>query len=353
MKIIALILLFAVALILIIYGGRYVVDVASKICKYTNLNEILVGSTLVSLATTLPELTISILGALEEASGIVVGNNFGTLLVNNCLVLGLSLSFTTLKSFNKSNITKMVFLVVCICIVSILSSLNFINVYSGLLLLALFLIYIIYSYREIKDEFFKKQEKLKNDKMRRIEEEIIMAKKDINRKGELNFANGQTQTKTSEYKGEIISLIIKFIIGTLLIFAGAQLIINATENLSKAINMNSQFLALTLISVGTSLPELTTTILSIKKRRINLAIGNLIGSNIIVLTLIFGMSALLSGASGIALSSKSLFSTIPFLSISAIIIVFPILMYKRTFKWQGYALLVLYFLHFISLIFIF
>ena len=353
MKIFVLILLFILALILIIYGGKYVVDVASKICKYTNLNEVLVGSTLVSLATTLPELTIAILGTMEGASGIVIGEGLGTVIVNCCLILGLSMSFSTLKTINKSNITKIIFLTVCFCVVSVLSSLNFINIYSGLILLTLFFVYIIYSYIEIKDELSKKEQKIKNDKMRKIENEILSAKIEVERTGELHFAYGQTQTKTGEHKGEIISLIIKFIVGTLLIFAGAQLIINATENLSRSINTNSQFLALSLISMGTSIPELATTIISIKKRRINLALGNLIGSNIIILTLLFGISALLSGEKGMIVSSAALISTFPFLTVAAIIIILPILLYKRTFKWQGCALLCVYLLHLLSLILIF
>lgn len=315
MNIFVCILILILGLIVVIVGGNYLVDVSSKICKITNLSEMLVGATLTSFATTLPEITISILATLQDSASIIVGDGFGTIIVNNCLILGLSLTFSGLKRISKQNINRIVIMLTACIFVGIFALFNFLNLYSGLLLISLFVIYIIYSSKDIK----------------------LQSKNNEKNKEKLN-------------KKEIIILVLKFVAGMLFIFAGAQFIVNSTENLALKLNIDSHIIAATIVSLGTSIPELATCIISIRRKRINLAIGNIIGANTVVLSFLFGLCSILSGTSGLNVSTNAVISTLPIMLMSTFVIATPIVINRRTYKYQGYALLSLYLFSFVLIL---
>lgn len=311
MSITAYFFILLLGLIVVIFGGNYLVDVSSKVCKITNLNEMLVGATLTSFATTLPEITISALATFQGSFNIVVGDGLGTISVNNCLILGLSLTFSGLKRISKQNINKVLIMLISCILLSTFILFNFVNLYSGILLLLLFVIFIAYSTDEIKQQ----------------------AKE--------NNENKKLNTK------EIVLLILKFVAGMLFVFAGAQFIVNATEGIAIKLNIDSHIIAVTIVSLGTSIPELVTCVISIRRKRINLAIGNIIGANTIVLTFLFGLSFVISGTKGLSISANAIISTLPIMLLSTFIVSTPIVINRRTYKYQGYALLTLNLLSFI------
>jgi len=322
MEILLLILIFALGVILIVKGGDYIVEACGKLSDITGINEALIGSTLTSVATTLPELTITILAMSQNSPKIVVGNGLGTLLVNLCLVLGVSLSFMCLKRFNKNTINKLIFLTLLQAGLIILIILKILNFITGILLILIFFAYFIKTFLDIK--------------------------KNLVKKGKVNEDNPIEKPKVN--KIDKLLFVIKFIVGALFLFAGAQLLINATEEISLKLNISQTLIGLIVIAISTSLPELVTTITSIKKKRLNLAIGNVIGSNIINSTLLFGIASLFSGTTGIILSLKEMLTILPILLVASLIISIPVLIKKRTYKWQGIILLILYALYCIVVI---
>ncbi|MBQ3502173.1 MAG: hypothetical protein IJA72_00715, partial [Clostridia bacterium] len=186
--------------------------------------------------------------------------------------------------------------------------------FTGLLLVLIFFIYFIKTFFEIKNSLIKK--------------------------GKIDIGNPIAKIKLG--KTDKIINILKFIVGTLFIFVGAQFIINTTETLSIKLKISQTLIALIVIAVATSLPELIATITSVKRKRLNLAIGNIIGANIINLTLLFGLAGILSGTEGIALSTSEIATILPTILLASIILAFPILFKRRTYKWQGVTLLSLY-----------
>lgn len=321
MSIFALILILAFGLIVVIIGGNYLVDVSGKVCKITKLSEILVGATLTSLATTMPEIIISVLASFQNYGNIIIGDGLGTIIVNNCLILGLSLSFSGLKRISKQNINKVVMMMFSCIVLAIFVILDILNIYTGFVLLAIYAMFILVSAKEIESQLKFKLNKQEN-------------KEEINKK-------------------EIVLLIIKFIVALLFIFAGAQFIVNATESLALKLNIDAHIIAATIISVGTSIPELVTCIISIRKKRINLALGNIIGANTIVLTFLFGLCSIISGAKGLNVTKNAVFSSVPIMLMSILIVGAPIITKKRTYKFQGYALLLLYLVSLILILLIF
>lgn len=320
LEIFILTLILFVGIALIIKGGDYVVTICGKLSDITGINETLIGSTITSFATTLPELVITVLGMSQASSGLVLGNVFGTILVNICLVLGISLSFMRLLRINKKTLNNLLYMLILVLVISLLSIFKLINILTSSLLIIIFFVYFIKNFLDIKQG-------LENKKM-----------------------SNETKEKVNIKTGEKIRYILKFIIGMLLIFAGAQLIINASEKLAILINIDSTLIGLIIIAIGTSLPELITSITSIKKKRLNLAIGNVIGSNIINLTLLLGLSGVFSGISGLVLNTNEIITIIPSILIASIILALPLILKKRTYKWQGITLLSLYAIYCIIII---
>lgn len=314
-----LILILAVGLLIVVVGGNYLVDVSAKVCKLTGLSEILVGATLTSLATTMPEITISVLATFQNLGNIVVGDGLGTIIVNNCLILGLSLSFSGLKRISKQNINKVIIMMFSCIVLGVFAIFNILNIFTGFVLLAIYVFYILTSSNEIGQQI----------KTNKLKEREKISKK------------------------ETLLLSLKFIAGMLFIFAGAQFIVNSTQSLALKLNIDTHVISATIISVGTSIPELITCIISIRKKRINLAIGNIIGANTIVLTFLFGLCSIISGTNGLNVSTNAILSTVPIMLISIFVLGAPILINKRTYKFQGYTLLSLYLLSLILIIFIF
>ena len=382
MEIFILILILVLGLVLVIKGGDLVVDVCSKLGDLTGISDVLIGSTVVSFATTLPELTITILGMSQGSVDLVLGNGFGTVLVNICLVLGLSLCFVRLKRVNKTTRSKLLYMLVLVLLLSFFAIINVLNVYVGILFLLLFLLYFIKTFLDIKKDLNKKserQENFQNEIVGNLQPKIESKnlKNEIhvdnsnnqiaeNKTDNINFdidnienkrrdlVNENLKVKKDNSKNvntkEKILMVIKFIVGALLIFGGAQLIINATENLTNLLNISATFIGLTVVAVGTSLPELVTSVLSIKKKRLNLALGNVVGANIINLTLLFSLAMIISGNGGIMLNAKDLYTLLPAVILSTLILALPVLFKKRTYKFQGFMLLSLYAIYCIIII---
>lgn len=382
MEIFILILILVLGLVLVIKGGDLVVDVCSKLGDLTGISDVLIGSTVVSFATTLPELTITILGMSQGSVDLVLGNGFGTVLVNICLVIGLSLCFVRLKRVNKTTQSKLLYMLVLVLLLSFFAIINVLNVYVGILFLLLFLLYFIKTFLDIKKDLNKKNEKQENfqneivgnlqpkieSKNLKNEIHVDNSNNQIaeNKTDNINFdidnienkrrdlVNENLKVKKDNSKNvdtkEKILMVIKFIVGALLIFGGAQLIINATENLTNLLNISATFIGLTVVAVGTSLPELVTSVLSIKKKRLNLALGNVVGANIINLTLLFSLAMIISGNGGIVLNGKDLYTLLPAVILSTLILALPVLFKKRTYKFQGFMLLSLYAIYCIIII---
>lgn len=322
MDLLLLILIFILAVVLIVKGGKFVVEVGALLGDYTGINEALIGATLTSLATTFPELILTILGMSQNTTSLVVGNSFGTILVNICLVLGASLSFLSLKRINKSTLSKIIFVTILTALMVLLLSFNILNVYSGILLIVVFFSYFVSTFLDMKKDLIRKG---------KINKEKVLENKDISLNQKLSY-------------------ILKFVVGTLIIFAGAQLLVNAVKEISFKLNISQTLIGLIAVSISTSLPELVTSVTSIRKKRINLAIGNVVGANIINLTLLLGLAGIFSGASGINLTNIEKSVLLPSILIASIIFALPVYLKKRTYKWQGITLLSLYTIYCIIII---
>ena len=241
-------------LVLVVKGGDLFVGASLAIAKLLRIPPMVIGATLVSLATTTPELVVSVTASVRGDSGIAVGNAIGSCIANIGLVIG-TVALITPVAVNLSDFRRRTrWMVIAGVLVMLFSWNHTIDRLSGIMLLMFAAAYLYGDYRHI-----------------RARRTVATAE----------------DGATIESAGLTIGW---FLIGVLLILAGSHLLVTSGIKLAEALGVSSAVIGLSVIAIGTSLPELTTGIAAAQKGQPELSIGNIIGANILNLGLIIGMS---------------------------------------------------------------
>ena len=252
---------------LLVLGADFLVRGSSNIAKKFHIPEMLIGLTIVALGTSAPELIITISSATSGANDLILGNAIGSNLCNSLLILGLMCVIRPIeieKEAVKIHI-PMAFIsaVIILCLsLGIFSTPNLLDRYDGIILIILFILYFSYPiFTEIKD--IKKA-----------------YKENIN---------------SNKFKGIKISLSILFVIlGIVLLKYGGDFVVNYATNIAMELNVSESVIGLTIIAIGTAMPELVTSIVAVIKKDTDLAVGNLVGSCVLNLFLIIGVGAIIT-----------------------------------------------------------
>lgn len=261
-------ILIILGFILLIKGADFLVDGASCIAKRFHIPEIVIGLTIVSIGTSMPELFVSITSALDNYSDMAIGNVIGSNVCNLLLILGIS---TIIKPIKFQRETKLIEIPICFIITLIFMILcNIqadINKYEAIILIFLFILFILYTiFMGIKGEKFDSKD---ND---------TTIKKE----------------NTKDTNSNIIKNIFYIIFGIVALKLGGDLTVNNAIVIAKYFNISEKIISLTILAIGTSLPELVTSVTAAIKGNSDIAIGNILGSNIFNMLLIIGVSALIT-----------------------------------------------------------
>lgn len=261
------ILLIALGFVLLVKGADFLVDGASGVAKRFHIPEIIIGLTIVSIGTSMPELFVSITSAIDGYSDMAIGNVIGSNLCNLLLILGISAAINPII-FKKE--TKLIEIPICLgvsIVFLILANIgNSISRIDAIILIALFIGFICYT--------------------------IMMAKK-----GEDFDEISEEEKQRSAEEGKkrkIIVNIIYIIVGIIALKIGGDLVVEHSEKIAKMFNVSDKIIGLTIVAIGTSLPELVTSVTAALKKNPDIAIGNIIGSNIFNMLLIIGAAAAIS-----------------------------------------------------------
>ena len=261
------ILLIALGFVLLVKGADFLVDGASGVAKRFHIPEIIIGLTIVSIGTSMPELFVSITSAINGYSDMAIGNVIGSNLCNLLLILGISAAINPII-FKKE--TKLIEIPICLgvsIVFLILANIgNSISRIDAIILIALFIGFICYT--------------------------IMMAKK-----GEDFDEISEEEKQRSAEEGKkrkIIVNIIYIIVGIIALKIGGDLVVEHSEKIAKMFNVSDKIIGLTIVAIGTSLPELVTSVTAALKKNSDIAIGNIIGSNIFNMLLIIGAAAAIS-----------------------------------------------------------
>ena len=255
-------LILAAGLLLILLGANYLVDGASSIAKKFGLSEFIIGVTIVGIGTSAPEMVVSILSAIQGKADMAIGNVVGSNIFNTLMILGVTALIAPL-AITKSNLKKDIPLNRAVTALLILLGLNFTIFGAG------------------------------EDKLCRIDGAIML--------GIFiwylwsSFKSENNDEEDSDMKIFPIWLSAIMIIGGLagLVFGG-RLFVNSATEIAKTLGVSDKFIAITIMAAGTSMPELATCVVAAFKGRGQLALGNILGSNISNILLILGISSLIT-----------------------------------------------------------
>lgn len=334
MEIFICILLIGIGLVLIIKGGDWFVDAASWIAKVSGVPTFVIGATIVSLGTTMPEILTSCISAANGNAGLAIGNAVGSVNANIAMIMALSLLFMPVAFKRKSYIPKSILLLVAISVLWAVSSGGALGFEMAFIVLAVFILFIFENLYSAK-----KTAKIAPTLADAVEvDEYSHAHFSANYS--LNADGTVTKLRNADKasKQEIFKYTVMFILGAAGIAGGAMLLSTYGEQLATILKVPDAIIGVTIIAIGTSLPELTTTIIAIRKKKSELSVGNIIGANIIDITLILPLCSFISGGS-LVVSAQTLTIDFPFCLVVAAIALIPALITGKFHRWQGAVLL--------------
>lgn len=310
------VLLFAVGLVLLIKGGDWFVDGATGIAKRFNLPDIVVGATVVSIGTTLPEVMVSTTGALQGSGAMAYGNAIGSIICNTALIAAISIVCNPGPVNTKSMKTPALFFfgsAALYCLASYV--LGTFPRWMGFVMLSIFVIYMILTVRN----------GMKNPDEAEHEEE----------------EDGKERT--------LITELILLVTGAAVIAVGADLLVEHGQIIAIGLGVPETVVALLFVALGTSLPELVTTITSLRSGHASLGVGNVIGANVFNLVLVSGVAVSLAPFDvpcenfllNTGLNMSLVFELPVMLGVMSLMI-FPTLASRKLQRWQGILLLGIY-----------
>ncbi|MGN1157468.1 MAG: calcium/sodium antiporter [Agathobacter sp.] len=246
--------LLAIGFLMLVKGADYFVDGAAGIATKFGIPQLVVGLTIVAMGTSAPEAAVSITGAMSGAADIAVGNVVGSNILNIFIILGITGVITSVAVQKSTLFIEIPFMLVVTAVLIVLGITgNEITFIEGIIFWGLFIVYLVYLY--------------------------VLAKK------------GAEEKATEERAAWKLFLFI--FVGGAVVVLGANISVNAATSIASTIGISEKFIGLTIVALGTSLPELVASVTAARKGNADIAIGNIVGSNIFNILFVLGTSALI------------------------------------------------------------
>lgn len=304
------ILLLLGGFVALIYGANFLVDAASSLAARFGVPSIVIGLTIVAFGTSAPELVVNVFAATTGSTDMVLGNVLGSNIFNVLGILGISALIypLTVKS-NTTWIEIPLSLLAAICVLVVASDMfldgsgnNLISRSDGIILLLFFLVFLVYN--------------------------LIVAKK--------GGADEEIETKDySTWKA-----ILFIVLGLAGLVIGGRLIVTSAVSIAEVIGLSERVIGLTVVSIGTSLPELATSIIAVRKKNVDIAIGNVVGSNIFNIFLILGISGTIVP---LGINPDSIFDILVNIVAGLLLFIFVFTGRGRSIeRWEGAVFLISY-----------
>ncbi len=304
------ILLLIGGFVALIYGADKLVDAASGLAAKFGIPNIVIGLTIVAFGTSAPELVVNVIAAINDNTEMVLGNVLGSNIFNVLGILGISaiiypLAVKTNTTWYEIPLSLLAAFVVIVVAADVYLNGNSINIISrgdAILLLLFFSVFLVYNIAISKSD---------------VTEDALEIK---------NYTTGKA--------------VLFIIIGLAGLVIGGQLIVTSATSIAEYIGLSERVIGLTIVSIGTSLPELATSIVAVRRKNVDIAIGNVVGSNIFNIFFVLGVSAFITP---VVVASASFIDII--MNIAAGLLLFLFVFtgkYRRIDRWEGIILLILY-----------
>lgn len=310
-------LLFAIGFVLLIKGADMLVDGSVALARNYGISDIVIGLTIVSFGTSAPELVVNLMASLNGNSEIAVGNILGSNIANILLILGISAMIFPLTVKRNTTFKEIPFALLSAVVVMLLgndivyghTSHSMLTLGDGLVLICFFTIFMYYIFAISKDE---------------------------------------VHTESSAVSMSMAKAVLFLILGLAGLIVGGKWIVDSAVSMARQFGVSESLIGLTIVAVGTSLPELATSAVAAWKKNTDIAIGNVVGSNIFNMFWILGISAIINP---IPVLDRSNFDFIVNIATSGLLFVFIFIGKKHVLqRWQGFAFLGCYLLYVLWLI---
>ncbi len=304
MEVILQLFILIFGFLLLVKGADFFVDGSSKIAKKFGISELIIGLTIVAMGTSAPETAVSIVAALKGTADISIGNVVGSNILNILIILGISATIRTIKVGKTTIKYEIPFMIAISALLLLLGLDGTIDFKDGIILWLLFIAYLAYL--------------------------IIMAKKD-------------KQKEEKKFKVILWQVILATLGGLALIIVGSDISVDAASKIARYAGLSERFIGLTIVALGTSLPELITSVTAAFKGNNDIAIGNIVGSNIFNILFVIGTSSLI-----LPITFASTFKIDSLVMIGAALLLFICSLRKQKLdRFSGILMLLSYALYFI------
>lgn len=304
------ILLLLIGFAALIYGANFLVDAASSLAARWGVPSIVIGLTIVAFGTSAPELVVNVFAATSGSTDMVLGNVLGSNIFNVLGILGISaLIFPLTVKTNTTWIEIPLSLLAATCVFVVASDVvldgglnNVISRSDGITLLLFFLIFLVYN--------------------------LIVAKS----------GSAEEELETKDYTtGKAVLFIVLGLAG---LIVGGRFIVTSAVSIAEVIGLSERVIGLTVVSIGTSLPELATSIIAVRKKNVDIAIGNVVGSNIFNIFLILGVSGTITP---LAINPDSFFDILVNFVAGLLLFIFVFTgKGRKVERWEGFVFVASY-----------
>lgn len=299
---------FFVGLLLICRGGDWFVDAASFIARAFGIPKYIIGATIVSFATTMPEILVSVAAALKGSSVMAMGNAVGSVSANTGIILGVSLFCLPAVIQRKEYLTKNILYIGCLILLFIAFRDRIFDAGDSVFLLLGGVLFLIMN--------------VKNAMTGRLEKEAVpVDKKKLRRR------------------------IFFFFFGAACVVTGSELLIDSACVLARQFHISEEIISVTILAMGTSLPEFVTTITAIVKKESSLSVGNIVGANVIDTAFILPICTLITGES-LSVAPQMAQIDMPVCILLSVIALTPMMVRGRIRRIDGAAVFVIYLIYF-------
>ena len=299
---------FFVGLLLICRGGDWFVDAASFIARAFGIPKYIIGATIVSFATTMPEILVSVAAALKGSSVMAMGNAVGSVSANTGIILGVSLFCLPAVIQRKEYLTKNILYIGCLILLFIAFRDRIFDAGDSVFLLLGGVLFLIMN--------------VKNAMTGRLEKEAVpVDKKELRRR------------------------IFFFFFGAACVVTGSELLIDSACVLARQFHISEEIISVTILAMGTSLPEFVTTITAIVKKESSLSVGNIVGANVIDTAFILPICTLITGES-LSVAPQMAQIDMPVCILLSVIALTPMMVRGRIRRIDGAAVFVIYLIYF-------
>lgn len=298
-------MLFALGIVMVVKGGDAFVDAAGWIARAMDIPTFIIGATIVSLATTMPEMIVSVMAAADGKVDMAIGNAVGSVIANTGLIMAVAMMAMSIPCSREKYLPQCLLMIAASAALLVGCRDGRLSILWSFALIAIFLLFM-------------------GENLRRAKSEMKSA-----------------QDHQSVDRKALAGNVGKFLLAAAAIILGSRFMVDNGSRIAYLLGVPERLVALTLVAIGTSLPELVTTVTAIVKKESALSIGNIIGANIIDLSLILPISSLAAGEP-LPVSAQSLKMDLPACLLISLMAMLPLMLRERASKLQGAVLMAAY-----------